>query len=504
VSDAVQVIGCVVATAAVSGAMLAQGRRPRAALMLLGLAIAFALLVGEAWDELSSLREPAPRFAALCSVAAAALATLALLLHRRPLALPLLLVAALPFRLPLEIGGEDANLLLPLYAVIGAGALAMGVEALRRGGARERPAEARPLLIVLALAIVLYAAQSAYSEDIPFATRNVTFFLVPFAAMFVLLTDVEWSPRVLGRAMAVVVASALLFAVVGIAQQIAGEIFWNPALELSNDFHFYFRVNSLFWDPNIYGRYLALAIVLITAVLLWTREPRRIAAIAALLALLLVAMLFGFSQTSFVSLLIGIAVLCALRYSALRTAIAVPFALVAVAAALIFIGGTSEAEDDAREISSGRTTLISGGLELARSRPVLGHGSASFSPAFAEQEGISTRKTTISHNEPVTVAAEQGVIGLLAYTALIVAAYWMLLTGMRRTAPGLGAPSGAVGDAADGGPGSVALARIGLVAAFSALVVHTVGYAGYLTDPLTWALLAIAASLAAGASTASR
>ncbi len=29
----------------------------------------------------------------------------------------------------------------------------------------------------------------------------------------------------------------------------------------SNEFHIYFRVNSVFWDPNVYGRYLALAIV---------------------------------------------------------------------------------------------------------------------------------------------------------------------------------------------------------------------------------------------------
>ncbi len=501
-SEALQVSGCVAAAAAVSGAMLAQDRRARAALTLVGLAIAFALLAGEAWDELASVRDSAPRLAALCLLGAAALTALALLLRRWPATLPVLLVAALPFRVPIDIGGEDANLLLPLYAVIGGGALAAAAGALRRGGERDAPPEPRPLLLALALAIVLYAAQSAYSADIPFATRNVGFFLVPFAAMFVLLTDIDWTPRALGRVAIVIVASALLFAVVGIAQYLAGEIFWNPALERSNDFHFYFRVNSLFWDPNIYGRYLALAIVLITAVLIWTRRPRRIAAFAAVAAVLLVGMLFGFSQTSFISLLIGIAVLCALRYSALWTAIATPLALLATVAAVLVIGGTSEAENDAREISSGRTTLISGGLELARNRPALGHGSASFSQAFAEQEGISTRKTTISHNEPVTVAAEQGALGLFAYAVLIVAAFWSLLLGVRRIAPGLGAPPGAVGDVADGGDGAVALARIALVAAFSALVVHTVGYAGYLTDPLTWAVLAIGAALAAGASSA--
>ena len=42
----------------------------------------------------------------------------------------------------------------------------------------------------------------------------------------------------------------------------------------SNEFHTYFRVNSVFWDPNVYGRYLALVIVVATAALLWARDRR--------------------------------------------------------------------------------------------------------------------------------------------------------------------------------------------------------------------------------------
>ena len=121
---------------------------------------------------------------------------------------------------------------------------------------------------------MLYALQSAYSNDVEFATRNVGFFLVPFAALFVLLRRgrldaAPAGPRARGRRRRGGRSSAL----VGIGQHLAGEIFWNDALESSNDFHFYFRVNSLFWDPNIYGRYLALAVVLVVAVLVWTRTP---------------------------------------------------------------------------------------------------------------------------------------------------------------------------------------------------------------------------------------
>jgi len=35
------------------------------------------------------------------------------------------------------------------------------------------------------------------------------------------------------------------------------------------------------------------------------------------------------------------------------------------------------------------------------------------------------------------------------------------------------------------------VARIAIAAAYVALLIHTIGYASYLTDPLTWALLAV-------------
>ena len=274
------------------------------------------------------------------------------------------------------------------------------------------------------------------------------------------------------------------------------EIFWNPSLERSNDFHYYFRANSLFWDPNIFGRYLAIPAVLIVAVALWTREPRRLAAVAAVLAVLLLGLLVAYSQTSFISLLCGVTVLAALGLSLRWTIVGAPIAAVAVILLVFVAGGTSQSENSAKEISSGRTTLIEGGWHLARSEPLIGHGSASFSRAFAEQEDITTRKTTISHNEPVTVAAEQGLVGLLVYAALIATAFWTLLAGIRRIAPGLGAPRDSIGDPAEGGEPALNLARIALVSALAALLVHTIGYGGYLTDPLTWTLLAIGASLA--------
>lgn len=496
-TEALQVGGSIAATALIAAALLLRHRRLRAAALALALAAAAALVTGEGWGELEGLQERPAALAAVVAGGIAAIAALAAAVRRRPLLLPLLLIAALPFRVPVRVDGVDANLLLPLYAVIAAGALAVLVDAFREADRDPEPPP-RMLLVALAAVTVLYALQSVYSSDIPFAARNVAFFLVPFAAMFVLLSQWRWSPRLLALALAVVAAEAALFAVVGVGQAVASEIFWNPALERSNEFHFYFRVNSLFWDPNIYGRYLALAMVLLVAALAWTRRSARIEALAALLGLLLVGLFLSYSQTSFIALLAGTAVICALRWSARWTAIAVPVVAVAVFAAVLVGGGTSESEDSAAEISSGRTTLIEGGLDLAADRPALGHGSASFAVAFAEQEGINPKQPAISHNELVTVAAEQGAAGLLAYLGFTLVALWTLLGGLRSVAPGLGAARDAPGDPAEGDGPALAVARMALLAAFAAMLVHTIGYAGYLTDPLTWTLLAIGGSLAAG------
>jgi hypothetical protein len=96
----------------------------------------------------------------------------------------------------------------------------------------------------------------------------------------------------------------------------------------------------------------------------------------------------------------------------------------------------------------------------------------------------SERVAAASHTIPLTVAAEQGVIGLVAYAWLLWTAVGLVFAGSpsRRAEP----------------PDRVhEVARAAVAAAFCALVVHTLVYAAFLEDPLTWALLALAAGLRA-------
>ena len=91
--------------------------------------------------------------------------------------------------------------------------------------------------------------------------------------------------------------------------------------------------------------------------------------------------------------------------------------------------GDSESLDDA---TSGRVDLMEGGVDLAREQPLLGWGSGSFNAEYRRTEDASGREaTSASHTIPITVAAEQGILGLAAYVALLVLAFLRLLRGAR-------------------------------------------------------------------------
>jgi O-antigen ligase len=489
-TEALEIAGCLGAAGAISLFLLASNPRVRIGALVLAVALATALIAGQGWDDIANLRENHLRLAAVIAGGVAVLALGAAAMLRWPILLPLLLVAAMPFRVRLDVaGGEAVNLLVPLYAVIGAGVLATLVKTIR--GETQLRRLPKPLIIALAAVICLYALQTVYSDDVDFAARNIGFFLIPFAILFSLLAEAPWDRRLLRLVFVVVLAEGLLLALIGIGQYADQHIFWNEKLDDSNDFHFYFRVNSVFWDPNIYGRYLVLSLLTAATVLLWADDRRLAFGLVGALGVTFVGLLFGFSQTSFLALFGGLLVLVALRWNFRWTAIATLIAVAAVGAGLAI----RSSESDSSSIDTeGHGTLVEGGLKLAKHRPLYGYGSASFSKEFAREEQVPPGETTISHSEPVTVAAEQGAIGILAYLALITAALWTLLSGMRAIAPGLGGRFRTLGT---GDRVELAPARIAMAAAFCALLVHTVGYAAYLTDPLTWALLAMGGVLAA-------
>jgi O-antigen ligase len=513
-----EAIGIVVATALAAAVILDRHPARRAAAMLGALVLTPILLVGHVWGtpQFEPLRSRPLFFVVGTVLAVVALAAAALVLERHPAWFPLAVAAAVPFRVPIESGGETANLLVPLYAVIGAGALAFVLPRLRpylrrrRGAApaedgalalffprrsvrpepepepsdvpaehHRAPERPHPGLLekLLAAAVVVYALQVTYSTNFAHGLEQVVFFYAPFALLFVLLSRIEWSERLAVRCLAVLVALGVVFAAVGFFEELTRNLVLSSNAIDANSYQSYFRTSSLFLDPNIYGRYLAVVMVLVTAVVLWSRDRGRVLAGGALLLVFLAALVLTLSQSSLGMLLVGLVVLAALFWGTLRVLL-VAGGLVAIAAAVVLaapgLTGVELSHRDLNKTSSGRVDLIDGGLDLFRDRPLWGYGGGSFEKEFrAEHESSRRRAAAASHTIPVTVAAEQGIVGLAVYLALLVAAFARLWSGAWTS-----------------------LRRSAVAAAFTALVFHTLLYAAFLEDPLSWALLGVGTALA--------
>ncbi len=478
---------------------------------------------------MASLSSPAiattlPSLGVIAAAAVAALAivgALSLLMRRRPEAFPLLAIAALPFRLPISADGRTVNLLIPLYLVVAAGTLtylvprwigrgvgsprnAEGCDDRRqqhgmKGLAHGSPTKLTTLLSAVTLerlllgAVVLYALQGLYSPDHAKAAENVAFFYLPFGLLFMLLRDVRWTRELVLACLGVAVVLAVVFAGVGFVEYARKQLFLNPKVVAANQYDNYFRVNSLFFDPNIYGRFLAIVMIAVTTVVLWSRRRRDVLVGAGVLAWLLAGLITSFSQSSIAALLLGLAVLAAYRWD-VRATVYVTGALLAIAAVIAFSAppslhfGLNGSGGSAGNATSGRTKLISGGLELFADRPLYGYGAGSFETEYKRHGNASTANaTSASHTIPITVAAEQGILGLAVYVALLIAAFAVLFGDAGRSPP---RPK----------PGDTSLRpaspfRLALAACFTALILHTWTYADFLEDPVTWTLLGIGVAL---------
>jgi O-antigen ligase len=220
---------------------------------------------------------------------------------------------------------------------------------------------------------------------------------------------------------------------------------------------------------------------------LWRRKQRDVLIGAAVLLWLLAGLVTSFSQSSIAALLLGLAVLAAHRWSA-RITICASLAVVVLALLVVLLApsswhlGLNGNSGSTQNATNGRTKLIEGGLELFAKRPLQGYGSGSFQREYEVHSKTGAENaTSASHTIPITVAAEQGIVGLALYVTLLVVAFLVLFRGAGRSPP-----------------------RIAIAACFAALVLHTFAYADFLEDPLTWTLLGIGVALARAGESAGR
>ena len=413
------------------------------------------------------------------------LGALAALFVRRPIAVaPLALVAA-PLRPPLELGAGggfplelatsgELGRLLPLYAVLAAAVLALAWRVVRREPVRRLP---RALAVPGTAFLGLVGVSLLWARDPSAAADELAFFWLPFAALLIVVAHAPVDDRRLARLLvAALVIPALVFAAVGLYQAAAGRVFFStPDLATANAYGSLFRVTSLFDDPSHYGRHLVLAIVVVL-VALWVGQARPWPSGVVLLALG-AGLWLSYSQSSMVAL---VATALALAWVAgdrrARRVAAATAAAVAVAATALL--GAQAVGGSERSVTSERSRLVEDAALVFVNHPVIGVGVAG--QPLASREEARARgdvRRNASHTTPLTVAAELGAVGLLAYVALLLGAVRVLAVARERQ-PALG---------------------LGLGAVLLALFVHSLSYDGFFDNPITWGVLGLGAAVASGA-----
>jgi O-antigen ligase/polysaccharide polymerase Wzy-like membrane protein len=395
---------------------------------------------------------------------------LAWLFRSRPWLYPVLALACVPARVGVHVGGSSSKLLVPLYVVVIGAAILLAWQ-LVDGDGRSR--ELRLATWPLALLIAWTGVSLAWSKDVHEGAIEVLAFYVPFSLVALTFARLPWSRAGARILYAQVSLMALIFAVVGFYQYQTRDIFQNPKVITANAYAPFFRVNSVFWDPSVYGRFLVVAMTPSIVLVALGRSVRWSLLAGAMLVVTWFGLLISYSQSSFAALLVVVigAAFLAWRWRA----------LVAVVLAIAVLAGISVSQPQVRKslqhhttsglnsATSGRASLVANGIRIAVHHPVLGVGVGGFKRAYAERVGLKGKepKTAASHNTPVTIAAESGAVGLALF-AWVVAAFVVEAVRRRRRSFSL-------------------VAGLALAAIFC----HSLFYNAFFEDPMTWALFGL-------------
>ena len=419
---------------------------------------------------IASLRPASALELAVAIVGAVLVAPLlAWLFRREPWLIAFLTLAFIPFR----IHFLHHQLLVALYAV------ALGAAALLLWQLVEGDDRSRELGIAswpLALYLGWIGLSVEWTVGLHAAVIDLLAFYIPFTIIALSIARLPWRPSRVRFLYGELAVMALIFAAVGFYQYETRSIFQNSKVEISNTYSALFRVNSVFFDPSIYGRFLVIALIPTAVLIVRGRFGRWGFAALAGAAVVWLGLLISFSQSSFAALLVAVFLLSAVvwRWKSL-------FALAAV---IVVAGGIAVTQPKLMHAlrhhttsglngaTSGRASLVANGIRIAKAHPALGVGLGGFEHAYSKRTHRTPRKSA-SHNTPVTVAAEQGGIGLILYFALLGA---LVVAAYRRISHRVF--------------GMLALsAGLGLVAIF----VHSLAYNDFFEDPTTWGLIGLIA-----------
>jgi len=293
-------------------------------------------------------------------------------------------------------------------------------------------------------AFVVYAAISAAVTGSGQGTKTV---LAMVAYLLMMLVVFNWTLTSADhlRIWSALALSAIALAVVGLILHLTGAYIWNaPDRGI-------LRVNATFGDPNIFARFLAIAIV--TAMVLGADLDTRVRPVALWVAAAVAATLilpYTYSRAGWVfTLVVALAAIAVARRKKRALAMFALVVAVFVAVALIDSSVLSRAAYlaenlespftnpphldqapwltflDVLPLDSVRHYLIGAGLIMFVEHPLVGIGFGAFSSSLmGPYAGLVPQgfHTTASHTSIVSILAETGLVGL----GLVLVVAWSL------------------------------------------------------------------------------
>src|SRR5207302_7188 len=208
-----------------------------------------------------------------------------------------------PVRVPVPVAGSGSKRLLPLYVLAGGAAIRLALDTLQ-GDRRSR--ELGPLAVPLGAFALWTGLSLTWSKDVPVGALELLAFFLPFGILALGLARLRWSRRALVWIQVELTAMALVFAAVGLWQHQTKSVLWNPKVIYGNAYAPFYRVNSVFWDPSVYGRFLVVAILALLVFVVRARARQLAWWAAAAIVVLWVGLFFSYSQSSFAALVIGV------------------------------------------------------------------------------------------------------------------------------------------------------------------------------------------------------
>lgn len=344
-------------------------------------------------------------------------------------------------------------------ALLGAVGTALVVQAARRGslrGAIDHPT------VWLGVGLALLSVASAVVNAAP-PTQALAgiIFTVDAVALFVLARIVGFDARQalisIGALLALTVAGAL----VAVAQAILSPHLLGLSV-LTGQFGELYRLAAFFGDPNTFAAFLSAAIpfALFGATGLWTLRGRRIALGVAFL--LLLALWLSYSRGGWLGAIGGFAI-GGLLIDRRAVRVGLVVAVIALGTALVLprdlLGDTGEKRPDLVGSTFGRVETVSAGgdlrvlfalnaLPILADHPVLGVGPGMYGGAAADLFGTpvyASYGTDQLFSNPTQrtvddfwlhLAVETGLLGLLTYWAMTLAALRPIIRSARMAAGG--------------------------------------------------------------------